>query len=123
MLKCNADRTHILPARCIGTAVDLKYFRTENFEAQRLLYNFQPNAWIDSKRFSNWIKWWYEEIKNKSTGPWLLIMDNCGGKESQIHVPGVNIVPLPPRCTAKYQSLDFGLIAYAKSVVEICCCE
>ena len=69
---------------------------------------------MDSDGFVDWLKWWYEEVKKKSTGPWLLIMDNCGGHESEIILPGVRIELLPPRSTAKYQPLDLGLIAHSK---------
>ena len=41
-------------------------------------------------------------------------MDNCGGHEREISLPGVRIGLLPPRTTLKYQPLDLGLIAHTK---------
>ncbi len=41
-------------------------------------------------------------------------MDNCGGNECDIELPGLQIELLLPRTTSKYQTLDFGLIVHAK---------
>ena len=41
-------------------------------------------------------------------------MGNCGGRKSEIALPGLRIEFLPPRSTAKYQSLDLGLISHCK---------
>ena len=69
---------------------------------------------MDSDGFVDWLNWCYEEVKKKSTGPWLLIMDICGGHESEIILPGVRIELLPPRSMAKYQPLYLGLISHSK---------
>ncbi len=69
---------------------------------------------MDSNGFDHWIKWWYNEVRSRSNGPWLLIMDNCGRHELDCTLPGVKIELLPPRCTAKYQPLDLGLIGHGK---------
>ena len=49
----------------------------------------------------------------KSNGPWLLIMDNCSGHESEIALQGLRIELLPPRSTSKHQPIDLGLIAHS----------
>ena len=41
-------------------------------------------------------------------------MDNCGGHELDISLPGLRIESLPLRITAKYQPLDLGLFAHSK---------
>ena len=41
-------------------------------------------------------------------------MDNCGGNELDVTLPGVQIVYLPPKSTAKHQRLDLGIIAKSK---------
>ena len=69
---------------------------------------------MDCKGFLHWINTWYEEVKKLSNGPWLLLMDNCGGHELSITPDGVRIEFLPPRSTTKHQALDIGLIASAK---------
>ena len=43
-----------------------------------------------------------------------LIMENCGGDESEINYTGLKIQFLLPRSTAKYQTLDLGLISQSK---------
>ena len=57
-----------------------------------------------------WVKGWYTEVQERSSGPWCLLIDNCGGHEDSFSLPGVEIVLSPPRSTAKHQTLDFGLI-------------
>ena len=41
-------------------------------------------------------------------------MDNCGGQDADELPPNVTVAFLPPRSTAKYQSLDLGLIGHSK---------
>ena len=41
-------------------------------------------------------------------------MDNFGGHESDIVLPGLRIELLPPQSTAKYQTLDLGLVSHNK---------
>ena len=53
-------------------------------------------------------------MKEKSDAPWLMILDNCGGREMDVSLPGVRFEFLPPRSTAKYQPLNLGLIAHRK---------
>ena len=114
VLSCNADGSHILPVQYIGSAANPRCFRDHHYDNQRLRYNSQKNGWMDSAGFNKWITWWYNEVKNQSPGPWLLIMDNCGGHEKDLELPGLRIEYLPPRTTAKYQPLDLGLIAHSK---------
>ena len=57
---------------------------------------------------------WYREVKEKSDGPWLVILDNCDDHELYVSLPGVHFEFLPPRSTAKFQALDIGLIANGK---------
>ena len=54
-----------------------------------------------------------QQDSQKSNGPWLLIMDNCGGHESEIALQRLRIELLPPRSTSKYQQIDLGLIAHS----------
>ena len=44
----------------------------------------------------------------------LLMMDNCGGHECDINLPGVRIETLPVNSTSKNQPLDLGLIAHSR---------
>ena len=114
ILACNTDGSHVIPVRYIGAAANPRCFRNDKYGNQRARYHSQKNAWMDSNGFNNWINWFYNEIKKKSSGSWLLIMGNCGGHESEIQLPGLRIEMLPPRSTAKYQPLDLGLIAHSK---------
>ena len=38
-------------------------------------------------------------------------MDNCGCHELDVTLPGIQLVYLPAKCTAKHQTLDLGVIA------------
>ena len=69
---------------------------------------------MDNVRLEMWISKWYAEIKKKSSGPWCLLIDNCGGHETPVTLPGVKIVYLQPRSTTKHQPLDLGIIVNAK---------
>ena len=53
-------------------------------------------------------------MKEKSSGPWLLVMDNCGGYKVEADLPDVRIITLPLRCTAKRQTLDIDVIVNKK---------
>ena len=114
ILACNAGGSHVIPVRYIGAAANLRCFRNGKYDNQRAKYHSQKNAWVDSNGFNNWINWFYNEIKKKSSGSLLLIMDNCGGHESEIQIPGLRIEMLLPRSTAKKQPLDLSLIAHSK---------
>ena len=69
---------------------------------------------MDSAGFDQWIHWWSSEIQKVSSGPWLLIMDNCGGHEPEILFLNIRVEFIPPGTTEKYQTLDLGLITNAK---------
>ena len=114
LLSCNADGSHGKPVTYIGSAKNPSYFRSNRYNLFKTKYRSQENGWIVSNGFKNWIKWWYTEIRKKSNGPWLLVMDNCGGHESEIALSRLRIELLLPRSTAKYQSLDIGLISHSK---------
>ncbi len=106
--------SHILPISYIGQSAQPRCFRTGQYNHLKDRYGNQANGWMDSTKFEQWLKWWYSKVTQTSNGPWLLIIDNCGGHEHDINLPGVRIELLPPRSTAKYQPLDLGLIAHAK---------
>eukprot|EP00171_Calliarthron_tuberculosum_P000673 IDg673t1 len=108
----NADGSHKLPMRYIGSAVKPACFRDHS--TAPTFYSQQPSAWIDGEKFNDWIHWWYSEVKKITVGPWLLILDNCSGHELHNDLPGFRIVYLPPNYTAKYQPLDLGLISQSK---------
>ena len=111
----NADGSHILPVVYIGSSREPRCFRTGRYEHLRSRYFSQKNGWMDSAGFEKWVRWWYNEVRSKGVeGPLLLIMDNCGGHEDSIDLPGLQIVFLPPRSTAVNQALDLGLIAHGK---------
>ena len=114
VLAGNANGSHVLPALSIGSTKNPRFLRTVDYESQKMRYRFQKNGWMDSEGFLDWINWWYGEVCKKTDGPWLLIMDDCSGHESDISLLGLRIELLPPRTTAKYQTLDLGLIAHSK---------
>ena len=108
----NSKGSHILPIRYIGSPREPTCFRlhpeTRNF------YSGQTNTWMDGNPFRRWVLWWYGEVKKVSTGPWLLILENCGGHDSGITLPGLRIDFLPPNTTAIHQPLDMEIISTTK---------
>ena len=104
----------MLPVSYIRTAARPNCFNDSRFASCKKQYWSQSKGWMDSKGFDHWIHSWYEEVKKLSPGPWLLLMDNCGGHELTISLEGVRIEFLPPRSTTKHQPLDLGLIGCAK---------
>ena len=110
----NADGSHIVPVSYIGAAAKPNCFLDSRFAALMDQYWSQSNGWMDNKGFAHWINEWYKRVQENSEGPWLLLMDNCGGHELTIQLDRVRIEFLPPRSTAKHQPLDLGLIASAK---------
>ncbi len=69
---------------------------------------------MDGDEFFAWVYWWYEEVKNKSNGPWLLILDNCSGHDELQELENVTYFFLPANTTATYQPLDQGVISQTK---------
>ena len=64
--------------------------------------------------FKKWIEMWYQEVKEKSSSSWLMILDKCDGHELDFSLPGVRFEFLPPLSTAKYQPLNLSLTANRK---------
>lgn len=69
---------------------------------------------MDAEGFYDCINLCYHEVCKKSDGLWLLVIDNCGGHESETALSGVRIELFLPRTTTKYQSLDLSLIAHSR---------
>ncbi len=114
VLARNAGEYNLLPTFYIGSSEEPSCFRTGRLETEKRRYWSQKKGWMDSQGFQHWVKWWYNEVRARSNGPWLLIMDNCGGHELEFTLPGVRIELLLPRCTAKCQPLDLGFIDHSK---------
>ncbi len=74
---------------------------------------------MDGDEFSAWVDWWYEEVKNISNGPWLLILDNFSRHDELQELDGVTYFFLPAKTTAKYQPLDQGIISQAKIILSV----
>ena len=104
----------IFPVSYIGTASKPKCLTDPRFAPMRQQYWSQANGWMANKGFEHWIQQWYDHVKKLSTGPWLLLMDNCGAHETIMNLDRVRIKFLPPRSTMKHQPLDLGSIATAK---------
>ncbi len=68
---------------------------------------------MDAAGFECWLHWWYSEVKKKSDGPRLQLLDNCVDHISRTALTVVSIEFLPPNTTAKYHPLYQGLISQA----------
>jgi len=111
----NADGSHKLPMRYIGVPKKPNCFHVDGTHYHQ--YSCQSRGWMNGPGFKKWMEFWYEEVKQQSQGPYLLILDNCGGHESGIDPlrPDVRIEFLPKNSTTCAQPLDAGLISTAKS--------
>ena len=74
----------------------------------------QSSGWMDADVFKRWLQWWYDEVRKLSSGPWLLILDDCSGHDNLPAFDGVRYFFLPANTTAMYQPLDLGTIAATK---------
>ena len=102
----------MLPMRYIGSSASPVCFR--NAPMLKTMYTSQKSAWMDSVGFEHWLHWWHGEVRKLSSGPWLLLLDNCGGHVPSTTLPGVRIELLPANTTSTYQPLDQGLISQTK---------
>ena len=110
----NGDGSHFVPVHYIGHSANPRCFHDNRCSELKTHYRSQVNAWMDSTELNCWIGWWYNEVRKFTQEDVLLIMDNCGGHEIEINYPGLRIEFLPPKSTAKYQTLDLGLIGQSK---------
>ena len=39
---------------------------------------------MDGNKFKEWLLGWFSEVSKVSTGPWLLLLDNCGGHDARL---------------------------------------
>ena len=110
----NADGSHSFPVHYIGQSINPVCFRQQRFNYLKQFYHSQQNGRMDSNGFKKWIEMRSREVKEKSDGLWLMILDNCGGHELDVSLPVVRFEFLPPHSIAKYQPLDLGLITNCK---------
>jgi len=91
----NADGSHKLPMRYIAVPKKPMFFHVDD---------------------THYHQYSCQEVKQKSQGPYLLILDNCGGHESGIdpNRSDVRIEFLPKNSTTCAQPLDAGVIATEK---------
>ena len=69
---------------------------------------------MDTQGLEYWLKVWYKRVQPLSEGPWVLVMDNCGGQEMSINFEKLKIVLLLSRRSAKHQPLELVIMAIAK---------
>ena len=69
---------------------------------------------MDGNKFKEGLLWWFSEVSKVSTGPRLLLLDNCGGHDARLSLPRVRIEFLSPGNTAVHQPLYMGIIAATK---------
>ena len=93
----NCDGSHALPLRYIGKSERPNFFKTHKWA--KSFYSAQKSAWMDGAQFKKWLNWWYSEVSKLSNGPWLLIVDNCGGHESRLSFLNLRIEFLPSNAT------------------------
>ena len=108
----NSTGSHKLPMAYIGRAHAPRCLRDR--ADMRPRYYSQKNAWMDSERFKDWLQFWYAEIQKESTGPWLLLLNNCSGHKDLPTLSGVSYQFLPANTTVHFQPVDQGIISATK---------
>lgn len=99
-----------VPMAIIGKAKSPRCFR---IETPPVTYFSQRNAWSDSATFKQWFyNIFLPFVRRFTSRPVALVMDNCGPHGTDLNDPQeqVNILTLPPNCTAIHQPMDLGII-------------
>ena len=110
----NAIGSLKLPMALIGKSANLRCFRAGQ---PAVPYFSQRNAWSDTVTFKKcFTTVFLPFIRNVTSEPVALVMENCGphGTDRSDHREQVEILTLPPNCTAKFQPMDMGVIAAFK---------
>ena len=112
----NASGTDFFPLSLIGKSAKPHCFRGFSL---KLKYYDQKKAWSNTATFKKWWKDFLAHIWLKTNDHVLLILDNCGphcgkGAAEFMNDPQVEVVMLPPNCTAMFQPMDSGVIAMIK---------
>ena len=100
--------------RYIGHSNNPNCFRDSRYTDLKSFYSNQTNAWMGSKEYTTWIRWWFVEVRKVTQEDIFLIMENFGSHEEIINLPGLRLEFLPPKSTHKYQPLDLEITARAK---------
>lgn len=108
----NADGSHKVPLRYIGTATRPQCFC--DHPGVSVIYTSQANVWMDGGQFNQFIICWSCEVKKLSSGSWLVILGNCGGHGLDLNLNGVSIEFLRPNTAAVHQILHIGIIDTSK---------
>lgn len=59
--------------------------------------------------FYGWVIIWYKSVNSRSSGPWLLLMDNFSGLDSAPNQKGVTFWYFSQNSTYKFQPIDQGM--------------
>ena len=95
VMAVNADGSHSFPVHFIGQSTNPICFLQQRFVYLKQFYYSEQNGWMDNNGFKKWIEIWYREVKERSDGPCLMILNNCGGHELDFSLPGVRFEFLP----------------------------
>ena len=117
----NAYGSHSFAAHNIGESINHVCVPKQRFVYLKQFYQVLQNGWMDSDGFKSWIEMCYGEVKEKSDCPYFKIIENCGGHELVVTLPGVHYKLLHPGSTAKCHPLDLGLIANRKIRFAVFC--
>lgn len=79
------------------------------------LYSTHLNAWINNERFVDCLFIQYESIRERSNGPWLLLLESLSGHENLPILLNGNFLYLSENKTSLYQPMDQGIIQMLKN--------
>lgn len=66
--------------------------------------------------FTQWLHMWYVSVRARSSGPFVLLLDNLSGHENISYLENVTFWFLPAKTTAKFQLMDQGIIVKLKRI-------
>jgi hypothetical protein len=105
-----------VPLSMIGNSKNPQCFGRQQ-EKCKLTYFDQSKAWSDTHTFTRCFhEVFLPHIQSTTKDKVLLIMDNCVPHGAKILDPlgQVQMLPLPPNCTAAHQPMDQGIIQAVK---------
>lgn len=120
LLCCNADGSDKRKLLVIGKAENPRPLSKLNKNNLPCVYTNQRKAWMNSTIFFEYL-WELNAAMEKENRNIVLIIDGAGchgskqDYENEHRLSNINLIFLPPNCTAKMQPLDQGIIRSFKA--------
>lgn len=120
LLCANMDGSEKLPVFVIGKSASPRCFKGKR--QLPVKYTANRKAWMTREIFAKWLCEWDEKL-SKENRKVCLVLDNCTAHHTAAVLQNIELLFLPPNCTARIQPLDQGVImslkaGYRKRVID-----